>query len=449
MIYSSPILVLMTLSYIHRLNDGYPYIMHLTPRTSLNSSDVCLSLLRAELRKGCCALFLIVTLIIIYCHYILFKLNPNNAPLSNKVLRVTNYIESKLKWMLYTAIYSSIGVVLYVWDQLHRTLHLLKTDSAKMDKYHNYGVSHVAIILDGNRRHGRNYTDSHNQVPVYEYTNKQLIEQFSRGLTIVDAKHSVALGHYKGAEKLKECIDWCLELSIPILTVYAFSTENWSRPKSEIQFIIDLLIHYIASILDIAKSKRLLLRFISTDPELMPSYLLELLLKAELETRCNASNCRLIINICISYSGKNEIANAFRYLNQQHTCTHKQGISHMICSTCIDNHLLRSLQELINDTYYKDIVLNALTALNITEQKDARLFNIIYIDPVRSHSCWSIYPDVILRTGGDKRLSNFLLYESAYSELFYLNTNWPSLTFKEFHNVLLDFLITRKRRFGK
>lgn len=197
-------------------------------------------------------------------------------------------------------------------------------------------------------------------------------------------------GHRYGAEAFKKVVKYCGEIGIKFVTVYAFSTENWSRPDKEVQSIMKLLDAYLCECEKSAKAYDVKLRFIGDLSKLEPS-LCEKARNLEVQT-CNNS---LTLCIAINYGGKDEIANAFNKLISKG----KTSISP-------------------ND---------------ITEE--------LYTAGIPD-------PDLIVRTAGEMRLSNFLMWQSAYSEFYFTDTLWPDMTSKDIDKAVQEFY-TRQRRYGK
>ena len=192
-------------------------------------------------------------------------------------------------------------------------------------------------------------------------------------------------GHKKGAQIFRDMCEYCNELGIRYMTVYAFSTENWKRPKAEVDAIMRLLEEY----LDRELPDGVKIRVIG-DISALPERLINKIRDVEERSRNNES----VVNIAINYGSRAELTTAF-------------------------NKLLAEGKSNITEA---DI--NA--ALYTGECPD---------------------PDLIVRTGGDLRISNFLLWQAAYSELYFTDTLWPDMTPKDVDAAILDFY-SRKRRYG-
>jgi undecaprenyl diphosphate synthase len=192
-------------------------------------------------------------------------------------------------------------------------------------------------------------------------------------------------GHKYGAEAFKRITEYCHKIGIKYITVYAFSTENWKRPKKEVDSIMKLLEDY----LDQTMPEEASIRFIG-DKSPLSDKLKNKMLKIENESKDRP--CRL--NVAINYGARSELAHAF----------------------------------------------NLLAAQGKSEINENDINSALY-----THDCPD--PDLIVRTGGDLRISNFLLWQAAYSELYFTDTLWPDMTDKEIDLAVADFY-SRKRRYG-
>ena len=221
------------------------------------------------------------------------------------------------------------------------------------------GFRHIAFIMDGNGRWAK-----------------------KRGLPR-------ELGHKAGSETFKKICIYCCDIGFDAVTVYAFSTENWKRPKREVDAIMALL----DSFLDELKRDHALyhnrFRFIGDLSVLTPSLREKI---AHVES-LNAEHTQ-ILNIALNYGGRAELVHAFNTLAAEGT----RSISEEVISKC----------------------------LYTAESGD---------------------PDMIVRTGGDLRISNFLLWQAAYAELFFTEQLWPDLTCADIDDIIREFT-RRKRRFG-
>ncbi len=219
-------------------------------------------------------------------------------------------------------------------------------------------LQHIAIIMDGNGRWAT-----------------------MRGLPR-------EIGHSHGAETFRKIIEYCNEINLKVLTVYAFSTENWKRPQKEVDSIMKLLARYIGECEKNIEKHNLSIRFIG-DKSPFDEKLRKRIEALEERSRNN----RFILNIAFNYGGRSEIAYAV-------------------------NRLLSDGKEVTED--------NISAAVYTSDCPD---------------------PDLIIRTGGDFRISNFLLWQAAYSELYFTDVLWPDFGKKELYAAIENFY-SRKRRFG-
>lgn len=213
-------------------------------------------------------------------------------------------------------------------------------------------LNHIAVIADGNGRWAER-----------------------RGL-------DRARGHEEGLNRVEDMMHWCVELGIPILSVYCFSWENWSRPQEEVDSLFELANHYFERYREFSENNiRVLIS--GTTKRVKP----ESLEKMERIQRETAHCDGLTLNLCVNYSGRMEIVDA--------------------------------------------IAKGARTEEEITTALYQRLPE----------------PDLIIRTGGYQRMSNFLLWQSAYAELYFTDTLFPDLSLGEFRHAVRRFERTR-RKFG-
>lgn len=192
-------------------------------------------------------------------------------------------------------------------------------------------------------------------------------------------------GHKQGAAVFRNITKYCEKIGLKYVTVYAFSTENWKRPKREVDAIMKLLDEY----LDERYSNRVSVRFIG-DISVLDERLKKKIEQVESET----AGRELVLNVALNYGSRAEMLHAYKVLMQEgKTDITEEDISkHLYTYPCPD-------------------------------------------------------PDLIVRTGGDMRISNFLLWQSAYSELYFTDTLWPDMTSSDVDRAIIDFY-SRKRRFG-
>ncbi len=221
---------------------------------------------------------------------------------------------------------------------------------------------HVAIIMDGNGRWAR-----------------------ARGLPRT-------AGHRAGAENLRRVLEAVAEFGIEILTIYAFSTENWKRPEQEIHDLFGLIDRMIDSELDKLVEQGIRVRHIGRK-EGLPRQLVAKIHKAEELTRANSS---LILNVALNYGGRAELVDAIRKI-----------VSLGIPAESIS----------------EDLVSTYLGTAGLPD------------------------PDLIIRTAGEMRLSNFLIWQAAYAEFYSTPTYWPDFDREELLKALQDYA-RRERRFG-
>ena len=220
-------------------------------------------------------------------------------------------------------------------------------------------INHVAIIMDGNGRWGIKYKKSRN------------------------------LGHKEGLKTVEKIIKATIKNKIKYLTLYAFSTENWKRPKKEINYLFNLLENFLSNRISDLNRQNIKLKILGSK-KFSPK-LNKLLNNCEKRT---SKNTKLQINLALNYGAKSELIGAFKKIN-----THKNIIN--------EKNISRNLQ-----------------TKNIPD------------------------PDLLIRTGNTKRLSNFLLWQLAYSEIFFEKKLWPDFNEKDYNKIIKKFK-NIKRNFGK
>ena len=219
---------------------------------------------------------------------------------------------------------------------------------------------HIAVIMDGNGR----------------WAKRRLLPRLA--------------GHKQGVESLRRCARACVERGVQVLTVFAFSSENWNRPQEEVSGLMSLLANALAK--EVAQLSRdgVRLYFVG-DRQGLSDKVREGLVEAE---RITAHNTRLVLNVCFNYGGRWDIAQAAQRLVAQ--------------------------------------------GLALTPENLDRAMALAHVPD----------PDLMIRTGGETRISNFLLWQAAYTELFFSNALWP-----DFDEAALDEAIAvfggRERRFGQ
>jgi len=220
-------------------------------------------------------------------------------------------------------------------------------------------IKHVAIIMDGNGRWGIKNKGSRNS------------------------------GHKAGLNTIELIIKETIKHKIEYLTLYAFSTENWKRPKKEIEFLFTLLESFLSKKTDSLVKNEIKLKIIG-DRKLFSTKIKKLLIVSEKKT---STNKKLQITLALNYGAKDEILNAKKTINK------------------------------------KD---KKITIKNIEEN--------LYTNTIPD-------PDILIRTGNTKRLSNFLLWQIAYTEIFFEKKLWPDFNAKDYSKILLKFKLL-KRNFG-
>ena len=204
-------------------------------------------------------------------------------------------------------------------------------------------------------------------------------------------------GHKKGAESAKAAIESCIKHKIQYLTLYAFSSENWGRPEDEVKDLMNLLRFYLDSELKNLHKNNVRLRFVG-DTAKLEKDIQDKITAAE---KLTENNTALTACIALSYGSRQEITNA-----------------------------IKAVAKAINDG-----------TLKINELDEDTLSNYLYTKNIPD-------PDLLIRTGGDQRLSNFLLWQSAYTELYFTECFWPEFTEAEFTKAVEAFH-SRERRFGQ
>ena len=220
-------------------------------------------------------------------------------------------------------------------------------------------LNHVAIIMDGNGRWGLKHKNSRNS------------------------------GHKAGLNTVEKIIKETIKNKIKFLTLYAFSTENWKRPKKEVNYLFNLLENFLISRIDELHKQNIKLKIIGVKN--FSNKLNNLLNKSEKKT---SKNRKLQINLALNYGSKFELINAFKSLKKNN--------------------------EIINE---KNLA-KYLQTKNIPD------------------------PDLLIRTGNTQRLSNFLLWQAAYAEIFFETKLWPEFNEKDYNKIIKKFR-NIKRNFGK
>ncbi len=204
-------------------------------------------------------------------------------------------------------------------------------------------------------------------------------------------------GHYHGVESVRNIVEGCADLGVEYLTLYAFSTENWERPEKEVSGLMDLLVDTIRKEVDTLNKNNIRLHVIG-NLQMLPPFANSEMQEALYMTR---NNTGMNLVMALSYSSRWELVNAV-----------------------------------------KNIALDAQAGI-----LDA---NTITSETLENYLCTRNIPDpeLMIRTSGDFRVSNFLLYQLAYTELYFTETRWPDFRKENLYEAILDFQ-SRERRFGK
>jgi undecaprenyl diphosphate synthase len=219
-------------------------------------------------------------------------------------------------------------------------------------------LNHIAFIMDGNGRWG------------------------------IKKKKNRNSGHLEGVEVVQKIVEASITFKVPIITFYVFSSENWKRPKSEINYLFSLIkIYFKKEINNITKNK-IKINILGRTNKL-PSGIKKTLISTVRKTK---KNSKLIVNLAINYGSRNEIIDSLKKLN---------------------------------------IKSEKITEKNINKN--------LYLD--------LLPPDILIRTGGQKRLSNFMLWQLAYTEIFFLDKLWPEFTKKDL-KIIIKKYHKIKRNFG-
>jgi len=219
-------------------------------------------------------------------------------------------------------------------------------------------LNHVAIIMDGNGRWGLKYKRSRNA------------------------------GHKAGLNTVKKIIKESIKHKIKYLTLYAFSTENWKRPKNEIKYLFNLLENFLINQTENLHKKNIRLNIVGSK-----NFSKKLNLLLDLSEKKTLKNTKLQINLALNYGSRFELLNAFKKLNKK--------------------------KEKINEKNF----IKYLQTKNIPD------------------------PEILIRTGNTKRLSNFLLWQIAYTEIFFEKKLWPDFNESDFNKIIKKFM-NIKRNFG-
>ena len=218
-------------------------------------------------------------------------------------------------------------------------------------------LNHVAFIMDGNGRWGKKRNKGRN------------------------------FGHFKGVKTVKKIVEASIKFKIPVVTFYVFSTENWKRPKSEINFLFNLIKSYFKDELDNVIKSGIKIKILG-ELKNLPKKLRDILKNTETKTE---KNRKIIVNLALNYGSKKELVNTFKGIKKK-----------------------QITEKSISDNLYTKKMPD---------------------------------PDILIRTGGKKRLSNFMLWQLAYAELYFLDKLWPDFMPSDLRNIIKKYQIT-KRNYG-
>ena len=217
-------------------------------------------------------------------------------------------------------------------------------------------INHIAFIMDGNGRWGKRKKNNRN------------------------------FGHLKGLETVKDVVKNSIKLKIPVVTFYVFSSENWKRPKTEVNFLFKLINNYFKKEINNVVNQGIKINIIG-ELNKLPKNIRNNLMQSVSLTK---SNKKIMVNLAINYGSRNEIINSFKKIKKKIT-----------------------EKEFEKNLYFQDMP----------------------------------DPDILIRTGGHQRLSNFMLWQLAYTELFFLNKLWPDFKLNDLLKVIRKYK-KLKRNFG-
>ena len=221
-------------------------------------------------------------------------------------------------------------------------------------------ANHVAIIMDGNGRWALNRRKSRNY------------------------------GHQQGLRTIEKIVDYAIKKKIPYLTLFTFSSENWKRPKNEVNFLFKLLENYFKKNLLKVIRNGIKVKIIG-DKSKLARNLRKIIKLVENKTK---KNKKISVQLALNYGSKHEIINSLKIINKKK-------------------------QKITNENFEKNLYTSGLPN-----------------------------PDILIRTGGQRRLSNFLLWQIAYAEIFFVNKMWPDFNKNDFQKILNTFKKI-KRSFGR
>lgn len=230
----------------------------------------------------------------------------------------------------------------------------------------NEAPKHIAIIMDGSGR----------------WAQRRMLPRIR--------------GHHQGVESARAAVKHCVDLKIPILTLFAFSSENWQRPPTEVKLLMSILQNLLLNEVHELHANNVKLRVIG-NIEALAASLRKAIISAETLT---INNTGLQLNIALNYGGRWDITQAARKL----------------CQAVVDQKI--TIDQINEEVFSQYVALSDLAP-----------------------------PDLLIRTSGEQRISNFLLWQLAYTEFYFCETLWPDFTAKDL-NLALEFYAQRQRRFG-
>jgi len=282
-------------------------------------------------------------------------------------------IDGLAKWLLrFRVVSAPAGIVAnssYAWSFISRT-DRIRANRLRDRLRQGELPEHVSIIMDGNRR----------------FAWSSNLER--------------DMGHHQGKEKLKEVMDWVLDLGIPYFTVYALSTENmYERSEDELESLYDL---YVAGLDEIAEDPKIHSRGVRVQAvgrlDSLPSRVQAAIERAQTRT---ADHTEFLFTVCLAYGGREEIVDAVR--------------------------------EVAAELASGDLALESIDSAQIS----SRMYTADLPDP-----------DLVIRTSGEERISNFLLWQIAYSELHFTDVHWPSFSKNDLYEAIESYQ-NRGRRYGE
>lgn len=204
-------------------------------------------------------------------------------------------------------------------------------------------------------------------------------------------------GHKAGVSAIKPILRTCLEKEIPVLSVWAFSQDNWARPESEVNYLLDLFINSLDKEIEELHNSEIRLKFLG-DRSSLSDVLQNAMHSAEQLTQHNS---KTTLNVLINYTGRWDLTESCKKIAQN-----------------VANGLIKP------EDISEDLIASKLSTATFPE------------------------PDLFIRTSGEQRISNFFLWQLAYTEMFFVEAAWPDFTKEEFEKVLISYS-NRERRFGK